>query len=59
MGISFSEKSSCEILPPIKSAGLVKFGANSKVVKFGFAPYLGGFVRVYMDFRLLWDTTAL
>ena len=26
---------------------------NSKVVKFGFAPYLGGFVRVCMSFRLL------
>ena len=32
---------------------------NSKVVKFGFAPYLGGFVRVLMGFRLLWDTTGL
>ena len=30
-----------------------------KVVKFGFALYLGGFVRVYMGFRLLWDKTGL
>ena len=32
---------------------------NSKVVKFGSAPYLGGIVRVYMGFRLLWNTTGI
>ena len=46
-----------------RSDGLEKFGLqflpSSKVVKFGFAPYLGGFVRVYMRYRLLWDTTGL
>ena len=37
--------------------GLEKIGL--KMVKLCFAPYLGGFVRVYMGFRLLWDTAGL
>ena len=50
-------KSSSEFSPPIKSTVLLKIGpqiiSKSKVVKFGFAPYLGGFVRVYMGVGLL------
>ena len=53
MGSFFGKKSSSEILPPIKLIALVKFGLQvlptSKVVYFSFAPYLGGFVRVYRD----------
>ena len=48
-GVFIGKKSSIEISSPIKSASF-EILPNSNEVKFGFAPYLGGILRVYMGF---------
>lgn len=41
----------------MKSSGLVKFGQTKKVVKFGFARYLGG-ILPNMDMGFSFQTAA-